>query len=133
LWNLRWNVANGEQNWSWRTSDQELMFALAQGIHQMTDQIAAANAIAASDLGTSAIDLTIGGLNNASDYANCLGYLQDLSLVTAVDVLGANPGRVHFRLQLNASSEYLAEALNRGTVLLPAKAGNDYDYEYLRQ
>jgi len=133
LWNLRWNVANGEQNWTWRNSDQDLMFALAQGVHQMTDQIAAANTIAASDLGLHSIDLTIGGLNSAVDYANCLGYLQDLSLVTAVDILGANPGQVHFRLQLNASTEYLAEAFNRGTVLSPAKAGSDYDYEYLGQ
>ena len=48
LWTLRWNVANGEQRWSWSNSDQELMFALAQGVHQMTDQLAASNAIAAS-------------------------------------------------------------------------------------
>jgi len=133
LWTLRWNLTSGEQNWSWRNSDQELMFALAQGIHQMADQIAASNTIAASEQGLSTIDLTVGELNSAEDYASCLEYLQSLNLVTAFDILGANPGRVHFRLQLNASSEHLAEAFNRGAVLLPSKAGSDYDYEYLRQ
>jgi hypothetical protein len=132
LWTLRWNVASGEQNWSWRNSDQELMFALAQGIHQMTDQVAAGNTIAASDQGLWTTDVTVGGLNGAGDYVDCLEYLQNLSLVNAVEILGADPGRVHFRLQLNASTEHLSEAFNRGTVLLPSSAGSDYDYEFLR-
>jgi len=131
-WTLRWNLTNGEQNWSWRNSDQELMFALAEGVHQMTDQIAASNAIAVSEQGQASVQLTIGGLSGAKDYLRCLEYLENLSLVTAVDVLGAEPGRVHFRLQLNASSGHLAEAFNRGSVLSPARAGSEYDYEFLR-
>jgi hypothetical protein len=132
VWTLRWNLASDGQNWSWRSSDQELMFALAQGIHQMTDQLAARNTIAASEQGLGAIDITIGKLNGAADYAACLDYLQKLSLVTAVDILGAEPGRVHFRLQLNASSDHLSAAFDRGSVLIPARAGSEYDYEFLR-
>jgi len=131
-WTLRWNLAANGKNWSWRNSDDELMFALADGIHQMTDQIAAANAIAASVQGEWTVDVTVGQLRNATDYAACLGYLQGLSLVTAVDVLGAEPGLVHFRMQLNAAPEYLGEAFNRSTVLLPARSGSDYEYEFLR-
>ena len=132
LWTVRWNLASGEKNWSWRNGDQELMFALAQGIHQMTDHIASINTIAASEQEHWSLDVTIRGLNGSADYAACLGYLQNLSLVTAVEILGADPGRVHFRLQLNASSNHLLEAFNRGTVLLPATAGSEYDYEFLR-
>lgn len=130
-WSLRWNLSSGEQHWSWRTSDRELMFALAQGIHYMTDRVAAENAIAASDQGSWSVDISIGGVSGAGDYAGCLEYLQNLSVVTDVEVRGADPGRVHFRLQLNASSEHLSEAFNRGTVLLPARAGSEYDYEFL--
>ncbi len=130
-WTLRWNLASGDKNWSWRTSDQELMFALASGIHQMTDQIAAANTIAASEQGSSAVDIIIGELNGAADYAACLEYLQNLSLVTHVEILAANPGQVHFRLQLNASSEYLSAAFERGSVLLRARTGSEYNYEFL--
>ena len=111
---------------------QELMFALAQGIHQMTDQLAAINTIAASEQGLRTVEVTIGKLNGAADYAACLEYLQKLSLVTAVEILGADPGRVHFRLQLNAPSEHLFEAFDRGSVLLPSRAGSEYDYEFLR-
>lgn len=130
-WSLRWNLSNGEQHWNWLISDQNLMFALAQGIHQMTDKIAADNTIAASDQRLWTVDISIGEVNSAEDYAGCLEYLQNLSVVTAVEIQGANPGRVHFRLQLNASSEHLFEAFGRGTVLLPAKAGSEYEYEFL--
>ena len=130
-WSLRWNLSSGQQHWNWQNSDQELMFALAQGIHQMTDRVAAENTIAASDQGLWTVDISIGEVNSAADYAGCLEYLQNLSIVTAVEIRGADPGRVHFHLQLNASSEHLSEAFSRGTVLLPAKAGSEYEYEFL--
>ncbi len=129
-WTLRWNLASNGRSWSWRNNDQELLFALAQGIHKMTDELAASNSIAASEQGLWTTDVTIGGLNSAENYAVCLAYLQNLSLITAVEILGAGPGRVHFRLQLNASSEHLAQAFNRGSVLLPSSPGNEYEYEY---
>jgi hypothetical protein len=130
-WAVRWNLASGGQTWSWQNSDVELMYALAEGIHRMADQIAANNAIAVSDQGAWTIDLSIGELNSAAAYASCLEYLQSLSLVNAVEILAADPGRVRFRLQLNASVEHLAETFRQGSVLLPASAGSEYDYEFL--
>ena len=132
-WTLRWNLAIGDQQWTWRNGDLELMFALAQGIHAMTDQVSAINTIAASEQGLSTVDVTIGELNSAEDYVDCLEYLQGLSVVTAVEILGADPGRVHFQLQLNAASAYLSEAFKRGSVLLPASRDSDYEYEYLHR
>lgn len=131
LWSLRWNLASGEGNWSWRTSDQELMFALAQGVHGMTDKLAAANTIAASEFGAWSIDISVGEINSVENYAACLGYLQGLSLVTDVDILGASPGQIQFRLKLNASPDYLREAFDRGITILPSRAGSSYDYEFL--
>ena len=131
-WMLRWNLAIGEQNWSWRNSDQELMFALAAGIHKMTGHVAASNTIAASEQNLWSVDVSIGQLNSAEDYANCLEYVQNLNLVTDVEVLGANPGQVNFRLQLNASPEYLSEAVGRDNVLLHPRAGGEYEYEFIQ-
>lgn len=130
-WTVRWNLANESQGWSWQNMDVDLVLALQEGIHQVADQVAAANSIAVSDQGIWTIELTIGGLNDANAYARCIDYLQNLSLVNAVDVLGADPGRVHFRLQLNASPENLTEAFRQGTVLLATRAGSEYEYEYL--
>ena len=132
-WTIRWNLAVGDQQWTWRSEDQELMYALAQGIHEMTNYVSAANTIAASEQGLSTVNVTISELNGAADYVNCLEYLQDLSIVNAVEILGADPGRVHFQLQLNASPEYLSEAFNRGSVLIPSNNGSEYEYEYLHQ
>jgi hypothetical protein len=131
LWSLRWNVANNDQRWSWRDSDQELRFALTRGVHRMADEIAAANSIAASEQGRSSVDITVGSLRGAEDYANCLAYLEGLGVVTRVDVLQAGPGHVRFRLQLNAAVEYLHAALRNGAVLLPSGAETAYDYELL--
>lgn len=131
-WTLRWNVANEVQNWSWRNADRELLFALAEGIHRMTDQIAASNSIAASEQGLSSVDIRVAGLTSSRSYVECMEYLQGVSLITDVEILGADPGQVHFRLQLNASSEYLAEAFRRGSVLSTASAGSGYDYVYVQ-
>jgi hypothetical protein len=130
-WTVRWNLANGSQNWSWVNSDVNLMYILAEGMHQMADQLAADNTIAVSDQGIWTVDVTIGELNNSNAYVRCLEYLQSLSLVNSVEILGADPGRVQFRLQLNAAREHLSDAFMQGTVLLPARAGSDYEYEFL--
>ena len=133
LWNLRWNLASGAGNWSWHTSDQRLMVALAQGVHEMTDKLAATNTIVASELGAWSVDISIGEINSAEHYAACLAYLQGLSLVTSVDILGAGPGQVQFRLLLNASPDYLRDAFIRGITILPSSAGSAYDYVFLPQ
>ncbi len=132
-WRLRWNLGVGDQLWSWRNSDQELMFALAEGIHKTTDFVASINTIEVSEQGISSVDVTVRELRDAIDYAHCLEYLQDQSIVTRVEILGADPGRVHFRLQLNASSEYLISALDRGSVLLPSDHQEGYEYEFLHK
>ena len=130
-WAVRWNLASGSQTWSWQNSDIELMYALADGIHRMADQIAANNAIGVSEQGIWTIEVSIGAVDSARDYAKCLEYLQGLSLVNRVEVMGAGPGRVQFRLQLNASTDHLAETFRQGLVLVPANTGSEYDYEFL--
>jgi hypothetical protein len=129
-WTLRWSLANGGQTWSWNNGDQELMFALAEGVHQIADHVAASTVIAASEQESWLVELSIGGLHGAEDYAVCLEYLQNSSLVNAVEILGADPGRVHFRLQLNAAWKHLAGVFNRGNVLLPS-GESEYEYEFL--
>ena len=131
-WNLRWSLSNGKQNWSWRSADTQLSTAMISGIQQMADNVSAATAIEASEQGQWTHDITVSNLRGSADYTRCLSYLQDIGLVTTVDILGAEPGLVHFRLQLNASPEYLAQAFSRGAVLVPANSGERDRFEYLR-
>ena len=131
-WALSWTAGNGQEKWSWHNSDQELLFALVDGIHQMTNRFAASNTIEASAQSAWSFDVTIGEINSAQDYAACLDYLGGLSLVTDVAVVGADPGFVHFVLQLNASPEHLSGIFSRGATLRRSNTGSQYDYELLR-
>ena len=131
-WNLRWALTSEQQNWNWVSSDTQLSSAMTSGIQQMVDNLAAANAIKASDQGQWTHNIAVTNLLSAADYARCLNYLQEMSLITDVEIMGAEPGLVRFRLQLNASPDYLTEAFTRGSVLLPSSPGSRNDFEYLR-
>lgn len=116
-WGVRLNLAYGGQLWNWRLDDRDLQAALIEGTHQVVDQIAGARAIAAADLGSWQQDLEVSGLLGAADYERCVTYLQDISVVTQVDVVSARPGAVTFRLGLSAMPRYLEETLARDAVL----------------
>jgi hypothetical protein len=116
-WSVRSNLTHNNQNWTWRTQDVDLQAALTQSMREAVDLVAAANTIAASDLGAQLHELTVTGLGNADDYGRCLGYLQELSVVNQVSVVSAQPGNVTFRLELNALPQSLEDALIGGGVL----------------
>ena len=61
--------------------------------------------------------LTVDGIHNSADYVRCLGYLQELGVVSQVSVVSAQPGNVTFNLELNALPHYLDEALISGQFL----------------
>ncbi len=116
-WGVRSNMTYGSQSWTWRVQDVDLQLAMTESLQQAVDQVAAANTIAASDLGTWMHQLTVSGLRNADDYVRCLSYLQEIGVVTDVTVISATPGHVTFDLQLSALPRYLEETLLGGRVL----------------
>jgi len=113
-WSVRNNVSYNGEDWTWRVQDIDLQAALTQSMQQAVDRIAAANTIAASELGLWGYQLTIDGLGNAQDYQRCLAYLQGLSVVNHVSVISAGQGNVVFKLELSAVPQYLEEALGSG-------------------
>jgi len=131
-WVVRWSLAGSGRHWSWHNRDRELMFALADGVHRTVDEIAAVNSIAAEDQGQWQVNLSVEGLNSGEDYNRCLAYLQNQVLVTAVDVVAAEPGAAHFRLEINAAPRYLLEAFQRAAVLLPVGPAENFRYRFLR-
>jgi hypothetical protein len=116
-WGVRINLTYNSMNWTWRIQDIDLQAALAQSMDEAVDLIAAANTIAASDLGLWAYELNVAGIGNAEDYRRCLGYLQELSVVNHVTVVTAAPGNVTFMLELSALPQYLEETLQGGQFL----------------
>ena len=116
-WSVRVNLTYNGNNWTWRIQDIDLQAALVQGMQETIDLIAAANTIAASDLGLSTYELNVAGIADAEDYWRCLGYLQELSVVNHVTVVSAAPGNVTFMLELSALPQYLEETLQGGQFL----------------
>jgi len=115
-WSVRTNIAYSGDNWTWRNQDLDLQSALTASLQQAVDLIAAANAIAASDLGIWKHDVTVDGVHSAAAYESCLAYLQRLSIVNQVSVVSAQSGRIMFRIELNALPQYFEEALADGGV-----------------
>jgi hypothetical protein len=116
-WNVRGNLTYRGQTWTWRLQDINLQSALTESMQQAADRVAAANTIAATDLGTWVHELTVHGLGGSEDYRRCLGYLQGLSVVDHVAVVAAREGEVTLRLQLSALPRYLEEKLHEGQVI----------------
>lgn len=116
-WGVRNNLSYSGEEWTWRIQDIDLQSALAESLQQAIDQVAAANTIAASDLGTWVHEMTVTGLKSADDYRRCLGYLQGLNVVSHASVVSARPGSIVFRLELNALPQYLDEALASAQII----------------
>jgi len=110
-WSVRLNLEYHDVNWAWRLQDIDLQAVLTESMQQAVDQIAAANTIAASDLGAWLQEITVTGLSSADAYRSCLGNLQQISVVDHVAVLAARGGTVTFKLELSALPQYLEEAL----------------------
>lgn len=125
-WIVRANLSYGEQSWAWRLQDINLQSVLNESMEQAADNVAAANTIAAEDLGLSSFDLTVNGLNSSNDYQHCLNYLQSISMVNHVAVVAAGAAVVTFRLQINALPQYLEEALLNGETLQPTGSAGEY-------
>ena len=128
-WNARMNLEYQGQSWSWRSRDVAIEVALAEGMHLAVTNIATANSIAAADRGSSSLEITVTGVQNADDYARCLAYLDGLSVVEQVRVLRAGPGRVRLDLGLNALPEHFAAAVASGGVLVLQAADGEYSLQ----
>jgi hypothetical protein len=123
-WGIRANLGYRGEHFAWRLQDFDIEAGLLEGLNNAIDQVAARSAIAASDQGVWTRDLTISGLHSSGDYQDCLAYLQGIGIVDRVTVLFARPDGMAFRLELNASPNYLDEAFARAGVLEPADEEN---------
>ncbi len=126
VWNVRWNFGDGAETSGWRVRDTDLSFALVDGLHQLTDLVAARDAIVSAGQGNWQTDIAIGGFQNEQDYAACLSYLEGLGVVDEVNILEAGSGIIRFSLQLNAMPQYLRNQIERDGLLAAGLSDNEY-------
>jgi len=125
-WNVRMNLDYKSDVLSWRNRDIDILVALEEGMNTAIGEIVAKNTIAAADQGQGSYDLSVVGLGSANRYAECIGYLDGLSVVEGVDVRSASAGKVQFKLTLNALPDYLLRALEADGVLTATGEPGEY-------
>ena len=128
-WSVRSNLEYRGQVWAWRQQNEDLQAALLDVMQQAADNVASTQAIAATDLGSWQHDMTITGITGAEDYAAVLKELADFSMVDQVSVAAASPGRMTFRLRLNALPRYFEEALDGNRHLVLQEGEEQYAYK----
>jgi hypothetical protein len=116
-WNMRWSYGDGTTTSSWRSDDPDLQVALNTGINELVDRVAAMNAIEPSEQGVFSTELLLTELRGSEDYVRGLAYLEDLSLVDSVQVLGIGPAGLRLQLGLNAAPSSLEDVLRQDGVI----------------
>ncbi len=125
-WNVRWSFADSSASNSWRSGGTELGLALNDGINQLVDLLASENSIDAAGQGVFRSELLLTELGSSTAYVRTLAYLESLSLVDGVTVLGIGPQGLRLELKLNADPGYLESSLLRDGVLEPSGAPGSY-------
>ena len=95
-------------------------------MHVVVDEIAAVQAISASEQGSWIHEITVGGLSSGDDYVRCLAYLESLSVIEEVSVSAADPLAVSMVLVLNAAPDYLKQVLEGDQVLESEDGSSHY-------
>jgi hypothetical protein len=125
-WSVRVKLEYAGEAWTWRDDGMDVEWTMTETMQHAVDEIAAANTIVAADRGRWLHEISVRGVGGAEDYARCLGYLQSLSVVEQVRVIGAEPGMVRFGLVLNALPGYLDQALAGGETMEPTDDESNY-------
>jgi hypothetical protein len=116
LWRGRWKLI-GENEQVSTTPAGPLSDVLAAGINPLASRIAQQFSSLSYVDSEQYIDLSIDDINGAADYARSLKYLQSLSLISQVDVVGADQQMVNFRLHTKADMASVLQVIGLGRVL----------------
>ncbi len=122
---------NGEvQRWS--TQDDPLAMAMDEGIDNALDLLASRFIQTETGSDTSSLDLVAIDINGLEDYARVLKYLESLDMVTKVQVLRIEAGRVRFRLTTKVGQAAVAQAISLGRTLSLLDVSEEWTFELLR-
>jgi len=116
-WQLRWNMAIAEREWTWSLRDNDLYRALANGIHGAADRMSAHAAIQPADQGRWLEPVEVANIRSNREYLRCMAYLQGLDLVKRVEIISVQGEKIRFQLELSAAPEYLHQSIERGELL----------------
>ena len=116
MWRARWQILGEEQRVA-TTPVGPLADVMAAGINPLASRIAEQFSSYSYVDSEQYIELAIDDIHSAEQYARSLKYLQSLSLVSQVDVVGVEPRAINFRLHTRADLASVLKVIDLGRVL----------------
>lgn len=118
-WSSHWYLDAAGRPASWSDSHRQLAALLQQGVDDTADQLASRFAGANNGDSSSAVSISVNGINSLAAYARVNEYLASLSAVTGFQVELINGPEVQYGLRLNGGLRELTHTVSIGTVLEP--------------
>jgi hypothetical protein len=130
-WSARFAYVDGPEAEQWSGTYADANQALAAGATGLADRLARRHAIPSRDRVEGEYTIWIDGIREPEDYAGALAYLRQLSVVLAVDPIGASGERMLLRLRLAVTPQRLRSLIEVGGAIAvqPAGAGSSAPFE----
>jgi hypothetical protein len=143
-----WRIYIGdEKELSWKSSHTELAKLLNEATDKAIDSIAhyfltnsdqkkpitteAASSPSTAGEAKTSFKLVVTGIPGMRDYAQVQTYLQNLDVITSVQVLHIRSGQITFLIDSDDGQEAVKQAINLGNVLVPEITGDEMTYRFV--
>lgn len=117
----RLSAGDGPLQTDWDSIGRDSQQALSGGFATYADALAQQFAVRVASGWVQATQLEVGAVTTLAEYARVLAYLQDLQLVTAVELSGINADTLSFWLRFEGDLSNLERNLSLGGVLIEAQ------------
>ena len=131
-WQSNWTFVLGQDTMQWQSTNTDLNTLFDGVFTNVADNLAQQFAVLPDDQNGNKVLLSIDQVKDAKTFSHLIHYLDQLSLVSQVQVVRANNQTVVVALQTNGGEQALRQALQFGHVLLPAPQRADDDNDMIR-
>ena len=125
LWEARWQIQVEAEKFAWDTEGDIVELLIDEGVDSLADALARRFADPAYLGGSDQFEVTVFGVQTASDYARVVKYLRSLDAVSDLFVASAAGDHVGFEITARGGSGGLAQSISFGRVLNPVATQRD--------
>lgn len=126
-WLLWWN----KQRIRWDTNATSYQNAMVDGISHAADLLANPGMMTpAEEANENHFVISVSGIDNVSDYAEIQSYLQQLPIVSQLQIVRAKSSNIVFDVIISGDKNSLLQALERNKHLIPLPPTTDRELNY---
>jgi hypothetical protein len=129
LWETYWTLSASGRVERYGADGELVDRVVAEGLDKAVDVLSGLFAPALAGGEGPLPDLVVTGVNSFDDYARARRQLEATDVVTAVQPLRLDPGRVTFRISSYATREAVSQSLALGQALVPQGEGGEWVFQ----